>query len=60
MTEAEARKAAERRGWTLDKHGKSYRLVDADGTVVAGDWAKPPDYYGLTLEHVAKALEPPG
>jgi len=36
-----------------------HRIVDADGTGVAEDWAKPPDYDGLTLEQVAKALERP-
>ena len=44
MTEAEARKAAESRGWRLEKEGKVFRLVDPDGTVVAGSWDKPPDY----------------
>ena len=28
MTEAEARKAAKGRGWTLEKQGKAFRLVD--------------------------------
>jgi hypothetical protein len=44
----------------LEKEGKVFRLVDANGTVVAGSWDKGPDYYGLTLERVAKTLEPPG
>ena len=59
MTEAETRKATEARGWRLEKDGKAFRVIDANGTVVAGDWAKPPDHFGLTLGDVAKALEPP-
>jgi hypothetical protein len=59
MTEAEARKAAEQRGWRLKKRGKVFRVVDENGTVVVGDWAKPPDYHRLTLGDIAKALEPP-
>ena len=59
MTEAEARRAADERGWTLEKDGKVYRLVADNGTVVAGDWSKPDDgYFGLSLADVAKALEP--
>jgi hypothetical protein len=59
MTEAEARKAASERGWTLDKKGKAYRLLDTNGTVVAGDWSKPDDgYFGLSLADIGKALEP--
>jgi hypothetical protein len=58
MTEAEARKAATERGWTLDKKGKAYRLLDTNGTVVADDWAKPDGYFGLSLDDIAKALEP--
>jgi hypothetical protein len=27
--------------------------------VVAGDWAMPPDHFGLTLGDVAKGLEAP-
>ena len=34
-----------------------FRLVDPDGTVVAGSWDKPPDYYALTLADLAKVLE---
>jgi hypothetical protein len=34
----------------LEKSGKVFRLVDTNGTVVAGSWDQPPDYYGLTLE----------
>jgi hypothetical protein len=59
MTEAEARKAAEARGWTLEKDGKVFRLVADNGTIVAGDWAKPDDgYFGLSLADIADALEP--
>jgi hypothetical protein len=55
---AEVRKAAEARGWTLEKRDKAYRVVAENGTVVAGDWAKPDDdYFGLSLDDVAKALE---
>jgi hypothetical protein len=58
MTEAEARKAAEARGWRLEKQGKHYRMVVAEtGTLVAGDWTAN-DYYGLTLEEISAALEP--
>ena len=39
MTEAEAKKAAAERGWTVQKHDKSYRIVDSDGTLVAADWS---------------------
>jgi hypothetical protein len=56
-TEAEARRAATERGWTLDKKGKAYRLLDANGTVIGGAWDKPDDgYFGLSLADVAKAL----
>jgi hypothetical protein len=59
MTEAEARKAAEERGWTLEKDGKVFRLVADNGTVVAGDWANADgDYFGLSLAAIAKVLEP--
>ena len=55
---AEARKAADARGWKLEKRDKSYRLTAENGTVVAGDWTKPDDeYFGLSLDDVAKALE---
>ena len=37
--------------------GKVFRLVDPDGTVVAGSWDKPPDNYALTLADLAKVLE---
>jgi hypothetical protein len=58
MTEAEARKAADARGWKLEKRGKSYRLTSESGTVVAGDWAQPDEeYFGLSLADVADALE---
>lgn len=57
MTEAEAKKAAAERGWQLEKHGKVFRLVTDNGTVVAGKWDEP-DFYGLTLDEVASALEP--
>jgi hypothetical protein len=58
VTEAEARKAAERRGYQLEKRGKSYRLTAENGTVVAGDWAQPDaDYFGLSLADIAQALE---
>jgi hypothetical protein len=34
-----------------------FRLVDANGTVVAGDWSNPDDrYYGLTLADIGKAI----
>jgi hypothetical protein len=57
MTEAESRKAATERGWTLDKKGKAYRLLDANGTIVAGDWSNVDGgYFGLSLADVAKAL----
>jgi hypothetical protein len=57
VAEAEVRKAAEARGWKLEKRDKSYRLTAENGTVVAGDWAKPDDdYFGLSLDDVAKAL----
>jgi hypothetical protein len=58
MTEAEAKKAAEARGWTLQKQGKAFRLVDENGTVVAGDWSSPDGFYGLSLADIADALEP--
>jgi hypothetical protein len=59
MTEAEARKAATERGWTLEKDGKVFRLVAGNGTIVAGDWSKPDDgYFGLSLADLAKVLEP--
>jgi hypothetical protein len=60
MTESEAKKAAEARGWRLERDAKVYRLVIAEtGTVVAGDWANPDgDYYGLSLADVGKVLEP--
>jgi hypothetical protein len=58
MTEAEARKAAVERGWTLEKDGKLFRLVADNGTIVAGDWSKPDGrYFGLSLADVAKALQ---
>ena len=41
MIEAEARKASTERGWTLEKQGKAFRLVDENGTVVAADWSNP-------------------
>jgi hypothetical protein len=57
-TENEARKAAEARGWKLEQRGKSFRVVDENGTLVAGDWAQPEaDYFGLSLEQIADALE---
>ena len=31
--------------------------MDSGGTVVAGSWDKPPDYYGLTLADLATVLE---
>jgi hypothetical protein len=53
----QARKAADERGWTLEKDGKVFRLVADNGTIVAGDWAKPDDgYFGLSLADIAKAL----
>jgi hypothetical protein len=60
MTEAEARKAAEARGWQLEKgDDKTFRLVAENGTVVAGDWDKPEaGYFGLSLDDVGEALEP--
>jgi hypothetical protein len=59
MTEAEANKAAVDRGWKLEKRGKVFGLVDATtGTLVAGDWANPPDYYGLSLADVGTVLGP--
>lgn len=58
MTAAEARKAAEQRGWRLEKQGKVFRLVDENGTVVAGQWDAPPDYFGLSLADVGDVLEP--
>ena len=60
MSEAEARKAAEARGWRLEKRDKAFRLVNANtGTVVAGDWSQPDDvYFGLSLDDVVNALEP--
>lgn len=61
MTEDQARKAATERGWTLDKKGKAYRLLDANGTVIGGDWSKPDDgYFGLSLADVGKALDERG
>jgi hypothetical protein len=58
MTKAEARKAADERGWTLEKDGKVFRLTDAQtGTIVAGDWTNADGgYFGLSLADVAKAL----
>jgi hypothetical protein len=58
MTEAEARKAATERGWTLQKQDKVFRVVDENGTVVAGDWSNPDGFYGLSLSDVGQALEP--
>jgi hypothetical protein len=59
MTEAETRKAAEERGWTLEKDGRVFRLVADNVTVVAGDWSRPDDgYFGLSLADVAKPLGP--
>jgi hypothetical protein len=58
MTETEARKAAEERGWQLEKDGKVYRLVADNGTIVAGDWANVDgEYFGLSLADIAKVLE---
>ena len=51
MTKAEAR------SWTRQKEGKSYQVVNENGTVVAGDGGNPPDYYGLSLRDPAKVLE---
>jgi hypothetical protein len=59
MTEAEAKKAAAERGWTVEKHDKSYRIVDADGTLVAAD-SSTADGFGLSLADVGQALAPPG
>jgi len=57
--EAEARKAADERGWTLEKNGKVYRLVADNATIVAGDWSDVDGgYFGLSLADVAKALDP--
>jgi hypothetical protein len=58
VTEAEARKAAEQRGWTLQKRDKVFRVVADNGTVVAGDWSNPDGFYGLSLADIADALEP--
>jgi hypothetical protein len=59
MTEAEVRRAAEDRGWTLEKDGKVCRHVADSGTIVAGDWTKlDTDYFGMALAEVAEALEP--
>jgi hypothetical protein len=58
VTEAEARKAAAERGWTLERQGKAFRLTDENGTVVAGDWSNPDGFYGLSLADVGKVLEP--
>ena len=58
MTEAEARRAAGQRDWRLEKSGKVYRLTDENGTVIAGRWDSPPDYFGLSLADVAEVLEP--
>jgi hypothetical protein len=59
MTEVEARKAAEARGWKLEKRDNGYRLSAENGTTVAGDWAQPDEeYFGLSLAEVADALEP--
>ncbi len=58
MTEAEARKAAAERGWTLQKQGKAFRVVDENGTVVAGDWSNPDGFYGLSLADIGEVLEP--
>jgi hypothetical protein len=51
MTEAEARRYAEERGWVLQKLCKSYRitaadgtLIAADGTRIAADWTDPDGY----------------
>jgi hypothetical protein len=49
---------AEARSWTRQKKGKSYHVVNENGTVVAVDGGKtPPDYYGLSLRDPAKVLE---
>lgn len=39
-----------------EKQAKVYRLVDANGTVVAGDWTAE-GFYGLSLAQVEAALE---
>jgi hypothetical protein len=57
MTEAEARKAASERGWKLEKKGKAFRLVDENGTVIAGDCSNPDGFYGLKLADLADLLE---
>jgi hypothetical protein len=57
MTEGEAKKLAAERGWTVEKHDRSYRIVDSDGTLVAADWSTE-DGFGLSLADVAKVLEP--
>ena len=59
MTEAEARKAADERGWQLEKRDKVFRLVTDNGTIVAGDWANADgEYFGLSLADIGKVLEP--
>jgi hypothetical protein len=58
MTEAEARRAADERGWTLEKDGKVFRLVADNGTVVAGVWSNVDGgYFGLSLAEIARALQ---
>jgi hypothetical protein len=42
----------------LEKQGKAFRVVDENGTVVAGDWSNPDGFYGLSLADVADVLEP--
>lgn len=54
-TEASVRSRVEARGWTLEKAGKVYRVLDANGTVVAGAWSEP-GYFGLSLDEVEAAL----
>lgn len=55
LTESAIRSRVEARGWVLEKEGKVYRLVDANGTVVAGDWTAP-GFYGLSLADLEKVL----
>ena len=48
------------RGWILEERDGMYRMVQGNGTLVAGAWNRPQDdCFGMTLEAVEDALQPP-
>lgn len=50
-------KVAAEHGMTIERHGSTYRLVDAGtGTLVAADWTSS-DGFGLDLDAVEAALD---